>query len=99
LPVENKNDLIHFLAFLDQGLIRIYLSPLTNAEQFYQLNRREFLEDCRVHLLLIGGESDTPSGLVQEKPAKTPKSHAPYKPAANYPWRRYGRILKGRRLG
>jgi transposase len=45
------------------------------------------------------GQETPKSVLVQEKPAKTPKSRAPYKPAANHPWRRYGRTLKGRRLG
>jgi transposase len=45
------------------------------------------------------GQEINQSGLEQEKPAKTPKSRSPYKPAANHPWRRYGRTLKGRRLG
>lgn len=36
---------------------------------------------------------------VLEEPRESPKPHIPYKPAANHPWRRYGKPLKGKRLG
>lgn len=45
------------------------------------------------------GQEINQSELIQEKPAKTPKIYVPYKPAANHPWRTYGRTLKGKRLG
>lgn len=34
-----------------------------------------------------------------EEPREAPRLHIPYKPAANHPWRRYGKPLKGKRLG
>jgi transposase len=45
------------------------------------------------------GQELTQAELTKEKPVKKPKKHLPYKPAASHPWRRYGKTLKGRRLG
>lgn len=36
---------------------------------------------------------------LPDKAAHSPKTHVPYKPAPDHPWRRYGKTLKGRRLG
>ena len=45
------------------------------------------------------GQVFSQAELAHEEPAKPPKPRKPYKPAANHPWRRYGRPLKGKRLG
>ena len=45
------------------------------------------------------GQVITQPELEQEEPPKISKPRTPYKPAADHPWRRYGKPLKGRRLG
>ena len=45
------------------------------------------------------GQVFDPADLAHEEPAMPPKQRKPYKPAANHPWRRYGKPLKGKRLG
>lgn len=45
------------------------------------------------------GQDITQPVLIKEEPVKKSKKLLPYKPAANHPWRRYGKTLKGRRLG
>jgi transposase len=45
------------------------------------------------------GQIFTQPKLEQEEPVKIPQPRPPYKPAANHPWRRYGKPLKGKRLG
>jgi len=45
------------------------------------------------------GQIFTQPKLEQEEPVKIFQPRPPYKPAANHPWRRYGKPLKGKPLG
>ena len=71
----------------------------------YQGKSLVTFEQARAHPVRVKkfepapGQEITQPVLAQEKPAKTPEPHSPYKPAVNHPWRRYGQTLKGKRLG